>query len=156
MTSIETPAEAAEQPMLRIPRSAHPTPTPIRRAYRRLPLLAYAGGLIVVVALLVVGSQALGWFGTTGQTTQAGQGAEAGERLAPESGASTAEIKGWMSLQQVIDAYPVTRAALFTHFAIPAGTSLATTLSELKESGISTLDVPTLRSWVDDGAPSTP
>ncbi len=156
MTSTETPAETPEQPMLRIPRSAHPTPTPTQRANRRLPILAYVGGLIAVVALLVVGSQALGWFGTTGQTMQAGQGAETGERLAPESGASTAEIKGWMSLQEVIDAYPVTQAALFAHFAIPAGTAMETTLSELKESGTSTLDVPTLRSWVDDGAPSTP
>jgi hypothetical protein len=161
MTSTETPAETPEQPLLRIPRSAHPTPTPTTHGSRPIPVLAYAGALLAVIAVIVVGTQAQGWFGTSGQMgaqTSTGAGAEAGggERLVPEAGASTAEIKGWMSLQQVIDAYPVAQAALFTHFAIPAGTSMGTTLSELKEGGTSTLDVPTLRSWIDDGAPSAP
>ncbi len=29
-----------------------------------------------------------------------------------------------------------------------------TTLSELKEGAVGTLDVPTLCSWIDDGAPA--
>ena len=81
--------------------------------------------------------------------------AGSGERVVPAAGADTAEIKGWMSLQQVVDAYPVSQAALYARFAIPADTPLETTLSELKESGASSLDVPTLRSWIDDGAPAS-
>lgn len=59
-----------------------------------------------------------------------------------------------MNLQQVLNAYPVTEAALFARFAIPAGT--ATTLSELKETDAGSLDVPTLRSWIDEGSPGSP
>jgi hypothetical protein len=150
MTSIQTPAETPDQPMLRIPRSAHPTPTPTTRTSRRVPVVAYVGVLLALVGILVVGTQSLGWFRTTGQISSA-----TGERVAPGAGAATSEIKGWMTLQQVLDAYPVTQVALYAHFAIPTDTPTATTLSELKEGGISSLDVPTLRSWIDDGAPSS-
>ncbi len=151
MTDMQTPAEATEQPMLRIPKSANPTPTPTRHPNRRVPVLAYVGALIAIVALLVVGTQALGWFGTKGQTY-----AGTDERVVPAAGADSTAIKGWMSLQQVLDAYPVTQEALYAQFEIPADTPTSTTLSELKEGGTSTLDVPTLRSWIDDGAPSSP
>ncbi|MBK9739834.1 MAG: hypothetical protein IPO93_10025 [Actinobacteria bacterium] len=150
MTGTESHLEAPDQPMLRIPKSAHPTPTDAVRSSRRIPVLAFAGILLALIAVLVVGTQALGWFGTTGQMT-----AGSGERVVPAAGADTAEIKGWMSLQQVVDAYPVSQAALYARFAIPADTPLETTLSELKESGASSLDVPTLRSWIDDGAPAS-
>lgn len=151
MTSIETPAETPDQPMLRIPKSAQPAPTPTTRSNRRVPVLVYVGVLLAVVGILVVGSQTLGWFKTTGQMTSS-----TGERVAPAAGADTYEIKGWMTLQEVLDAYPVTQATLYARFAIPADTPTSTTLSELKESGTSSLDVPTLRSWIDDGAPTSP
>jgi hypothetical protein len=149
MTSTETPIETPDQPMLRIPKSAHPAPTPATRSSRRIPLIAYVGVLLAVIAVLVVGTQTLGVFKTTGRATSS-----TGERVLPTTGAPTADIKGWMTLQQVLDAYPVTREQLYAHFAIPADTTTDTTLSELKESGTSSLDVPTLRSWIDDGAPA--
>jgi hypothetical protein len=149
MSTLETPDQAPDQPMLRIPRSAHPTPTPATRASRRIPVLAYLGVLLAIVAVLVVGTQALGLFKTTGQISSS-----TGERIVPATGAATSEIKGWMTLQQVLDAYPVTAAALYAHFAIPADVPTDTTLSELKESGTGSLDVPTLRTWIDDGAPA--
>ena len=160
MTTIDnapSKPEQPDQPMLRIPKSAHPAPTPTTHANRRLPVLAYVGGLLALIAVLVVGAQAQGWFGTTGQVSAgSGSGTGTGERAAPQSGASTAEIKGWMTLQQVIDAYPVTREALFAHFSIPADTPTSITLGELSESGISTFEVTTVRTWIDDGAPATP
>lgn len=158
MTTIDnapSKPEQPDQPMLRIPKSAHPVPTPTTRANRRLPVLAYVGGLLALIAVLVVGAQAQGWFGTSGQVS-AGSGAGTSERAAPETGASTAEIKGWMTLQQVIDAYPVTREALFAHFSIPADTPMSITLGELSESGTSTFEVTTVRTWIDDGALATP
>lgn len=147
MTNIETPTP--DQPMLRIPKSAHPAPTTTTRSHRRIPVLAYVAVLLAVLGVLVVGTQSLGWFKTTGQMTSS-----SGERVVPAAGAPTTDIKGWMTLQQVLDAYPVTRDRLYAHFAIPADTTTETTLSELKESGTSSLDVPTLRSWIDDGAPA--
>ena len=172
MTNIDSPASPApqggaagtpqqDQPMLRIPKSAHPTPTPTARASRRVPVLAYAGALIAIVAVLVIGTQTLGWFATSGQMRsgeQAGGGAGGGDatgegRAAPQAGASTAEIKGWMSLQQVLDAYPVTKEALYAHFGISADTPTSTTLSGLTEEGSTSMKVPDLRAWIDEGTP---
>ncbi|MCX6432245.1 MAG: hypothetical protein NTX29_05480 [Actinobacteria bacterium] len=147
MSTLDTSPSTPEQPMLRIPASAHPVPTHTKHGNRRIPALVYVGVLLAVIAALVVGSQSLGWFRTTGQMT-----ASSGERVAPLSGASTSDIKGWMSLQDVLDAYPVTKDAMYAHFAIPADTPTTTTLSELNEGAIAAVDVPSLRSWIDDGA----
>ena len=147
MTNIETPTP--DQPMLRIPKSAHPAPTPAARSHRRIPVLAYVVVLLALLGVLVIGTQSLGWFKTTGQMTSS-----AGERVVPAAGAPTTDIKGWMTLQQVLDAYPVTQDRLYAHFLFPASATTETTLSELKESGTSSLDVPALRSWIDDGAPA--
>lgn len=138
-----------EQQMLRIPNGAHPTPTPTTRSSRRIPAVVYVGVLVVLAAVLIVGSQAMGWFKTSGRALTS-----TGERAVPSAGASTTDIKGWMTIQQVLDAYPVTKGALYARFAIPADTPTATSLSELKESEVGTLDVPTLRAWIDAGAPS--
>lgn len=152
-----TPAPPApEQPMLKIPRSAQPVPTEPRHTNRRIPVAALLGVVLVLAAALVLGATRLGWFQTKGGYASGSEtGVSADERVAPSAGAPTADIKGWMTIQQVLDAYPVTKAALFARFAVPADTSTETTLSELKESGTSTLDIPTLRSWIDDGAPAT-
>lgn len=150
MTDTASHVEAPDQPMLRIPKSAHPTPTAAVRSSRRMPALAFAGIVLAMIAVVVVGTQAQVWFGTTGQMTSS-----SGERVVPAVGADTSQIKGWMSLQQVLDAYPVTQASLYAHFAIPAETATETTLSELKESGASSIDVPALRAWIDDGAPAS-
>ena len=80
--------------------------------------------------------------------------ASSGERVAPAAGASTSDIKGWMSIQDVLDAYPVTKDVMYAHFAIPADTPTTTTLSELNEGEVATVDIPSLRSWIDDGAPA--
>lgn len=151
MSTLDTPSSqsAPDQPMLRIPKSAHPAPTPTAHRSRRIPVLVYLGVLLAVIAVLVVGTQTLGWFKTTGQMTSS-----TGEKVAPAAGAPTSDIKGWMTIQQVLDAYPVSKDVLYTHFGIPAETPTSTTLSELKEGAVGSIDVPTLRSWIDDGAPA--
>ena len=149
MSILDTPTGTPDQPMLRIPKSSHPMPTSTTHGNRRIPVLAYVVVLLAVIGVLVAGSQTMGWFKTTGQMTSS-----SGEKVAPAAGAATSDIKGWMSIQQVLDAYPVTKEALYAHFGIPADTPTTTTLSELKEGAVGTLDVPTLRSWIDDGAPA--
>ena len=85
--------------------------------------------------------------------TGAGQGAESGERVAPTAGAVPEDVKGWMTVQQVLDAFPVTKAALYQRFGIPADTPTDTTLSSLKEAGdLSGFDIPTLRTWLGEQA----
>lgn len=129
---------------LRIPRSADPVPTQPRLRSVRIPLWVYVGSLVAIVGVLVLGAQAAGWFVTSGRTT-----AGSSERVVPAVGSSTADIKGWMSVQQVLDAYPVTVQALYAEFAVPADTPTSTTLSELKEVEGVSLDVPALRAWID-------
>jgi hypothetical protein len=135
---------------LRIPRSADPVPTAPRLRSVRIPLWVYVGSLLAIVGVLVLGAQAAGWFVTSGRTA-----AGTGERVVPNVGSSTADIKGWMSVQQVLDAYPVTVEALYAQFAVPAGTATSTTLSELKAIDGVTLDVPALRAWIDAVAGTT-
>lgn len=144
-----TDTSSPDQPMLRIPKSAHPQPTPSTHGNRRIPVLAYVGILLALIGVLLYGSQSLGWFKTTGQMTSS-----SGEKVAPAAGAATSEIKGWMSIQEVLDAYPVTKATMYAHFGIPSETATTTTLSELKEGAVGSIDVPSLRTWIDDGAPA--
>lgn len=129
---------------LRVPRSADPVPTQPRLRSVRVPLWVYVGSLVAIVGVLVLGAQAAGWLVTSGRTT-----AGSSERVVPAVGASTADIKGWMSVSQVLDAYPVTVQALYAEFAVPADTPTSTTLSELKEIEGVSLDVPALRAWID-------
>lgn len=87
--------------------------------------------------------------------TPTGTGARTGDgtgRVTPTRGADTTAIKGWMTVQQVLDAYDVTREALYARFAVPDGTSTSTTLRDLSDVAESTFDVTDLRAWLDDGA----
>ena len=87
----------------------------------------------------------------TGTGPGAGAGTEA--KVAPTAGADPADVKGWMSVQQVLDAFPVTKEALYAKFGIPASTPTDTTLSGLKEvEGVGEFDVPGLRTWLGEQA----
>ncbi len=143
MSDMRTPP-ASSQAMLRIPRSASPVRTQAAHPSRRLPVLVYVGGSLLLAAGLIVGAQAVGWYGTTGKLD-----AGTGERVELTAASTSADIKGWMTIQQFLDAFPVTKQELFTRFAIPAGTATSQTLGSLKENGVGTLDIPSLRAWVD-------
>ena len=90
----------------------------------------------------------------TGSGTPKGTGTgEPGQvKAAPTSGASPDDVKGWMSVQQVLDAFPVSQTDLYARFAIPAGTATSTTLSELAESSGGGFDVPALRAWLGEAS----
>jgi hypothetical protein len=78
--------------------------------------------VIVIVTLLapVLIAQALGVWSTSGRTTVNL------ERLAP------ADIKGWMSLQQVIDGLNVPPATVYNLMHIPADIAPSTALKDLE------------------------
>ena len=165
-----TEQQTTDIPMLRLPRSAHPVPTTPRLRSALVPVWAYALVIVAVFAGSILVGRDLGWFATTGRGNGSlgvaessslagpgrgtGQGAESGERVAPTAGAVPEDVKGWMTVQQVLDAFPVTKAALYQRFGIPADTPTTTTLSTLKEAGgISGFDIPTLRTWLGEEAP---
>ena len=163
-----TDQQTTATPMLRIPRSAHPVPTTPRLRSAHVPIWAYALIIVAVFAGSIAVARDLGWFATTGRGATSlgaarspsspaapgagpGQGSESGERVAPAAGAVPEDVKGWMTVQQVLDAFPVTKAALYERFGIPADTPTSTTLSSLKEAGgLSGFDIPTLRTWLSE------
>jgi hypothetical protein len=164
-----TEQQTDDIPRLRIPRS-DPLPTRPRLRSAHVAIWAYVVLIVAVFAGSILVGRDLGWFATTGRGTTshnaagagshpapgtgAGQGAEAEERVAPTAGAVPEDVKGWMAVQQVLDAFPVTRTALYQRFGIPADTATSTTLSALKEAGdLSGFDVPTLRTWLGEQAP---
>ena len=90
--------------------------------------------LLVIVALLgtVFTAQSIGMWTTSGRTT-----VEAAQ-LNP------ADIKGWMTLQQVIDGLPIDKAALYQAGGIPADISADTALKDL-EGVVPDFEITTLR-----------
>lgn len=157
-----TDQQATEIPMLRIPRSAHPVATSPRLRSAPMPTWAYALAIVAVFAGSILVARDLGWFATTGrgatslgatETPGTGAGEGSGERVAPTAGAVPEDVKGWMTLQQVLDAFPVSKETLYERFGIPADTPTDATLSGLKESGdLSTFDIPALRTWLGEQA----
>lgn len=142
---MSTPAEQAskEVPMLRIPRSAHPVPTAPRMQVRWAPLWALGLALVTLVGVLLVGANLAGWMTTMGR----GDGTAA-EQVAP-TGTDPEEIKGWMTIAQVLDSYPVTKAALYQQFSIPADTPTSVELREVMENTPgANLEIPALRTWL--------
>jgi hypothetical protein len=136
---------APETPMVRIPKSANPIPTMPRRASRAISVPRYAGGALLLAVGLLLGAQQLGWYGTSGK----GVGTEGG-RVSLTAGTSIGlDVKGWMTVQDVLDAFPVTQDALYSQFAIPSGTPTDTGLGSLSEASDGSFDIPALREWLD-------
>lgn len=145
---------------LRLPPHRRPAGTRTRLRTLRVGAPLYVAVLLLLPALVVGTAMATGWWATSGRTVSATGGTGAGG-TGPGTGTGTgegrdtsqlpatpADVKGWMTLQTVLDAFPaVNRAALFAELAAPAGTSTDTALKDLLEpAGI---DVPALRDWLD-------
>jgi hypothetical protein len=113
---------------------------------RRIPPVAY--GLLVIAAFAgVIGIGAVsGTFQTSGKTTAGG------ERVAPQ-GQSVSEIKGWMAIGDVADAWSVPLPDLIAAFELPADIAPATALKDLESDLFS---VTALRDWLADRSAATP
>lgn len=160
-TTVTAPAETttvASAPhqtrSLRLPTRRAPAPTRARLRTIRLPLAALVAALLLVPTVVVAGSMAAGWWATTGRPNPAAadggpdgqpQGADKAETDLP---ATPDDVKGWMTAQQVLDAFPpLTAAELFTLFGVPATTATSTPLKDLAERGTG-FDLTDLREWL--------
>jgi len=148
---------------MRLPARSRAVPTSTRLATRRVPAVAIPLLAVLLGGGVVVAAQATGHWATTGRdavATAGGGGAAASDGTGPGSGTGTSgdtgtlpaapdDVKGWMTLQQVLDAtFPgVTEAGLRARFAIPATIGLETPLKDL-DGVISGFDVATLRTWL--------
>ncbi|NMM35479.1 MAG: hypothetical protein HHJ13_16080 [Phycicoccus sp.] len=130
-------------------------PTQTRLRTRRIPVGMYVAALLLLPTLVVVGFMSAGLWATTGEsvtlvtsvTGQAGKGSGegGGNALAP---AAPADVKGSMTVQQVVDAFPtITAAEVLAQFSAPLDTPTSTQLKSLVESG-NGMDIPAVRVWL--------
>lgn len=158
---------------LRLPPHRHPVPTRTRLRTRRVPLVAYVLVLLLVPVAVLGGARMSGWWVTTGHTlpsTALGGGALGVDapgspaRGGPDPGAASgasdqnggptaapanpADVKGSMTVQQVLDAFPQTGTAeIYDLFGVPADTPASTQLKTLAKNG-NGYEVSDFREWL--------
>lgn len=147
-------ATRAQAQELVIPRGRRPVPTHTNLHTRRIPVAAYVAGLLLLPTLIVGCFMSAGlWASAEKSTTaQAAQGGTAsGESSANVEGPATAaDVKGSMTVKQVVDAFPpITAAQILAKLGAPLDTPISTQLKTLVEKGNS-IDVPTLRTWLEE------
>jgi hypothetical protein len=114
------------------------TPVAPSASRRTIPPAAF-GLLVIAVFAGVIGiGMASGTFLTSGRTTAGG------ERVAPQ-GENAAEIKGWMAIGDVADAWAVPLPEIVAAFGLPADTAPSAALKDLESDRFS---VPALREWL--------
>lgn len=117
---------------------------------RPAPRSYHVGGIAYAALVLLL------FFGTIQIARQAGLWSVSG-KYTPEgkpvqlTGADPAEVKGWMSIQAVLDAYHVDKDALYAEFAIPADVPASAALKELEEIAPD-FSVTALREWLAEQA----
>jgi len=81
-----------------------------------------------------------GVWSTSGKLTASGEQVQI-------TGTDPAEIKGWMTVGDVITAYKVPKEQFYAQFAIPADLPIATPLKDI-ESLVPDFSVTAVRDWL--------
>lgn len=133
---------------LRLPAHRNPVPTHTRLVTRRLPVIAYVVVLLLLPVSMVSATMATGWWRTTGTSLVRASDVRPGVEGASATPADPADVKGSMTIQQVVDAFPaVSVNEILRVFGAPAGTASSTQLKSLVEDGKG-LDIPEFRTWL--------
>lgn len=142
-------------PGLRLPTHRNPVPTHTRLLTRRLPVVVYVLVLLLLPASVVGASMATGWWRTTGTSLVRASDASPGTEASPAAPADPADIRGSMTIQEIVEAFPAVSAAeILKEFGAPAGTATSTQLKTLVEDG-GGVDVPAFRTWLQQRLTST-
>lgn len=122
-----------------VKRTAIPTP-PRRWRSIRVPVTLYLAVVLAVFLGVIGAAQAAGWWSTSGRTTADGAAITV-------TGTGPAEVKGWMTIGDVLAAYNVPKAELYARYAIPDDVPETEQLKGLEElaPGFSVTD---LRAWL--------
>jgi hypothetical protein len=146
-------------PELTIPRGRRPVPTQTRLHTRRIPVAMYVAALLLLPTLMVAGFMSAGLWANAETSATTPLGTQSGTRAGSPSGeggagagapAAPADVKGSMTIQQVVDAFPpITAAQILGKLGAPLNTPTSTQLKTLVEKGNS-IDIPTLRTWLQD------
>jgi len=142
-------------PELTIPRGRRAVPTQTRLHTRRIPVAMYVASLLLLPTLMVAGFMSAGLWANAETSATAQSGAQAGtgsgdSGAGAKAPAAPADVKGSMTIQQVVDAFPtITAAQILGKLGAPLNTPTSTQLKTLVEKGNS-IDIPTLRTWLQD------
>lgn len=155
LDDAHTPGTAAapNEQMVTIPAGRRPVPTHTRLHTRRVPVVMYVAALLLIPGLVVAGFMSAGLWATTGKATIE-QAETTGEEVhtGPAAPADPADVKGSMTVQQVIDAFPkITAEQIAAQFNAPADTPTSTQLKTLVEDS-NGMDLPALRIWIQKHA----
>ena len=106
----------------------------------RLNLYVYAALALLVFVAAVPLAQANDFWSISGKITGSGGKVAA-------TGANPDEIKGWMTIAEVIAAYKVPQAELYAKFQIPADVPTSTAVSAVEKLAPG-FSVSGLRTWL--------
>ena len=147
---------------LTIPRGRPAVPTRTRLNTQRIPAAVYVAALLLLPTLMVAGFMSAGLWANAETSATSQAGAQSGTRAGSASGesgtggagpvapAAPADVKGSMTIQQVVDAFPtITAAQILGKLGAPLNTPTSAQLKTLVEKGNS-IDIPTLRTWLQD------
>jgi hypothetical protein len=117
-----------------------------QRHWRSLHIPAPIYAALVLVAFLgtIQLAQLAGFWSTSGKVTTDGAPVEV-------TGADPAEVKGWMTISDVMSAYNLTQDELYAHYAIPADLPVSAALKDV-EAVAPAFSVTDLRVWLAERA----
>ena len=131
-----------DTPQLKIPRSADPVPTAPKLKQKRIPLGLYLGGALTLIVGLIFSASSIGWFQTSGRVD--GSGGKI-ELTATSTGA---DLKGWMTIQDLLDAFSIPKEEFVATFNLPSDIDTTEKLGPLGES-VEGFELEAVRTWLD-------
>ncbi len=117
-------------------------PIPTRPRWRSVSVhpLAYALLGLALVLGPVEAAQLAGVWTTSGRVSGSG-------REVTVTGADPSEIKGWMTIEEVVEGYDVPLTEFYARFTIPEDVPKTTALKDL-ESRVTGFSVDAVRTWL--------
>jgi hypothetical protein len=106
----------------------------------RVNLYLYVALVLVLFLGVIESAKLAGVWSTSGKLTTSGEQVQI-------TGADPAEIKGWMTINDVITAYRVPKEQFYVQFQIPADLPLATPLKDI-EPIVPDFSVTAVRDWL--------
>jgi len=97
-------------------------------------------GILVITVFfgIILGFQAAGVWSTSGKVDNSGKAIQ-------PSASDPTSIKGWMTLEQVVNTYNVSLADILTQFNLPSTTPVTTAVKDLESD---TFDTSALIAWL--------
>jgi hypothetical protein len=113
---------------------------PARWRSVRVNLAIYAALVLVLFLGVIESAKLAGVWSTSGKLTASGEQVQI-------TGADPAEIKGWMTVDDVITAYHVPKEQFYAQFQIPADLPVTTPLKDI-EPIVPDFSVTAVRDWL--------